>query len=870
MMSKINYSMRKCALAILVFLLFFSGYLIWGQTAKGAGVISSVANFNSEFSAAADNEVLMLNGGFLTDLSSSATGGASASLASGDPRNIILDGGGQIYTPNAGFSGTLFSIVHNGNGTLTIRNMTLKGLSNIGFNLSGSGTVNFENVSFENNAASSIYNTITGSLNIDRCNFIGNRAQCIADGANYAAGHVVTINESYFSQNKAGFGVALSLGSGSQIRITHSTFSENTGAGNGYAGGAICADQKGNFDLQIDRSYFYGNVINGNVGGAIALYRVSNATGKITNSVFEANKSLGNTNICDGGAIAVKNNGAGLRALLEISGCNFIENYAYDNGGAILLEASNGGITTTTLYNCTFAYNHGMASAASVLGYGGAVQLYDTTNTQFFFNTFYKNFSGNGWYGGAIGVNMGFPEITNNIFIDSKTKMSNKYQNIYFRGSSENVAMNNGNIGYDNGKDFVPDDAARNAEVVSANIFKDFYQGGDAIPAYAAVGDAKPVVFDRPVGASGYTADRICYIITPLTDEMFRTNSRTVDTGVYEDVRGFPREKIIPGSQTFPYYPNAGAVEIYWTKFDPGAGDWNSAFDISGVLGAIKTLISGSNAYYIVTDPPVMSGGMPQYSSAYAFPRDTLQGPANQGFLYWEDDKTLEQKDVDERYESRKQTYIAQWRAGQFHVDFQLAGGTSNTLSHFDTQIIINGVNNNLASLPLSDPVFAGHEFEGWYADRHYGGVPWDFAVDQVFADVTLYAKWENAGGLLTPPPTLFPTPLPSTSFDPYPPATPYPSDPGGSILNPYPSEEIIVLPPFAIFPYETAMPIYTPSVTFTEVPELEIKDDIVDEETEEVPVTGGGKLYVAVVMVAALAGAMAVTCVRRKKKHSK
>ena len=42
-----------------------------------------------------------------------------------------------------------------------------------------------------------------------------------------------------------------------------------------------------------------------------------------------------------------------------------------------------------------------------------------------------------------------------------------------------------------------------------------------------------------------------------------------------------------------------------------------------------------------------------------------------------------------------------------------------------------------------ADPVKEGHIFEGWHADEELT-IPWDFAKDTVWEDITLYAKWEK------------------------------------------------------------------------------------------------------------------------------
>ena len=54
-----------------------------------------------------------------------------------------------------------------------------------------------------------------------------------------------------------------------------------------------------------------------------------------------------------------------------------------------------------------------------------------------------------------------------------------------------------------------------------------------------------------------------------------------------------------------------------------------------------------------------------------------------------------------------------------------------------------------LAIEPSAKPMCAGFTFAGWYKDAACTQA-WDFAKDVVTADVTLYAKWNAAGGAST------------------------------------------------------------------------------------------------------------------------
>lgn len=807
--------------------LFYSFFFLLLLSSRANAInhnVDSQTDFLTTLTNASSGDVIVLTQSFCDEINNTALTGITITLPTIDTRDITIDAEGRLMQPNALLAGKLFTVTHDGSGKLTFRNMKFDNLRDVGIETIGTGEMIFDSLSFDHSAKSAIRASSTSSVLVKNSQFQNGLYRAVEDTLS-SAGHQFTIENCYFGFNSSAYGAAFHVNSNAIVVIDRCTFEENVNTFGhiNSTGGAISSVDTNAIDLTIRESIFYKNRADGGgstVGGAVGLLRIRNASKVvIEDCIFEGNKTLGDSNTSDGGAVAIKNNVPGSEATVRISGTHFIDNYSRDCGGAMLLEATNGGITETTLYNCTFAYNYAYASSAT-LAEGGAVQLYGTTNTSFFFNTFYKNEIRRGSGGGlslaSVPVPTQAPVITNNIFIDNECPGFGKRKNVYVRLGIP-TAQNNGNIGYDNGQDFVIGDAARNAEVVSANIFKDFYQSGDALPAYAAAGDAKPVPFGNSVGSSGHSQTRSCYMITPLTDEMYRTNSRTVDTGIYADVRGFPREKIDPFDITFPYYPNAGAVEIYWTKFDPGTGNWDPGFDIAAQLGGIKSLITGSNAYYIVTNPPIITGGVSNYSSAYTFPRNTLNGPAGHGFTAWQDDKTLEMKDVNTIYYSRKQTYVAQWALGKFFVDFDLVGGSAINPADFATQTIIDGVGSNLASRPVSLPIKPGYIFEDWYESSIYAVSPWNFAVQAVTKDTTLYAKWRLDTSTPPPQPTY---PIPTI--------TPVPS--GGPILHD-PTPGINANQDHNIIILGDAIPTYTPS------PPIIVEE--VTEGTEGMPVTG-------------------------------
>jgi uncharacterized repeat protein (TIGR02543 family) len=69
-----------------------------------------------------------------------------------------------------------------------------------------------------------------------------------------------------------------------------------------------------------------------------------------------------------------------------------------------------------------------------------------------------------------------------------------------------------------------------------------------------------------------------------------------------------------------------------------------------------------------------------------------------------------------------------------FTVTFDSDGGTP------DATTAQTSANNSTVSLPVSDPVKAGHSFDGWYTEMNGGGAEFT-AATAVTADTRVYAK---------------------------------------------------------------------------------------------------------------------------------
>jgi len=78
-------------------------------------------------------------------------------------------------------------------------------------------------------------------------------------------------------------------------------------------------------------------------------------------------------------------------------------------------------------------------------------------------------------------------------------------------------------------------------------------------------------------------------------------------------------------------------------------------------------------------------------------------------------------------------TLYAQWAINEYTVTFDSNGG-----SGVDSQSVSYGA----AVIRPEDPTKEGYTFDGWYTDDGIFENSWDFDIDTVSGDMTLYAKW--------------------------------------------------------------------------------------------------------------------------------
>ncbi|MCL2295755.1 MAG: InlB B-repeat-containing protein, partial [Methanomassiliicoccaceae archaeon] len=729
--------------------------------------------------------------------------------------NITIYGDGALVAK----TGTLhFNITNNGAGTIKFEDVEFANAGNAGtggMQLQG-GNWEFVNCTFKNLTRTAI--TFSGAANdayfID-CTFSGNssRALFLAGGlssniAEYNFKNCLFVNNSVSGY---GGGVIYSWNSYTSIDIDGCAFTGNKAIGTGTTSGS---------DNRVD-------------GGALYINASSNwgCSLNILNSYFENNFAQD-----DGGAIIVEGAKTSTRITSRIINCTFTGNtaagasYWSTAGGLISAGITNGsggaisyfGLTESSITNCTF-YNNGITNVyrgpgtnCGNVGGGGAVGV-DTDDSitdpsllppcpVLSNNIFVGNYVSRNVYetNTVMGINIssGFGVIptpyTGNVFVMTGADADRQDPLVIAR-----PITNNGNIGYDNGNTAFDrsgsgsallgltryaNDLGIDAEsgLTVANIFINISGG---VPVKEALGD--------PVGSEGNKGLRYYYMPSPTSDELYRDGSGPYFDSAFTsfDALGNPRD----------VFPNAGAIEIYWTKFNPGHdGAWSTVptqidnpADITDPYFVVKSLNFATNSmYYVATD-----NGLPS-PEIVAMPRSALiPDDAQYGFVGWRSSQpdlgwwdlnwanansvtetnlsdyllahSVSSLPADafplhqpgELVPSTKQTLTAVWRLNEYRVDFSLnyADPPAHPVAEDNywlpnpSDITQGGYDSSGAGIvvppyvgvpfgdhikqPKADPVRAGYIFKGWYKDPGFL-TAWDFASDTVGGDTVLYAQW--------------------------------------------------------------------------------------------------------------------------------
>ena len=277
--------------------------------------------------------------------------------------NITIVGGGIGATV---FDGTDSTRLINSNpvgedddgGTLTLQDLSIENAHTVSESDNG-GAVNADGLTLVRVSISSSDGAFNG-------------------GALYAEGNV-QIRDSEFTSNSASRdGAALySWNPDRSVTIADSKF---TGNGAGYSSGAIISAG----DLSITSSEFLDNHSSRRPGGVLAGNNLS-----VVDSLFERNS----TEVESAGAIVA----TGIGASVSITGSEFIDNTAFNHGGALVMER----LDELKIMDTLFEGN------VSERRFGGAINIYDVDRVSVVSSTFVSNEARGGDYfhngnGGAI------------------------------------------------------------------------------------------------------------------------------------------------------------------------------------------------------------------------------------------------------------------------------------------------------------------------------------------------------------------------------------------------------------------------------------------------------------------------------------
>ena len=240
------------------------------------------------------------------------------------------------------------------------------------------------------------------NVDLDNCTFQSNKADDEGAGAIYSR-ESVSVLESIFRSNKAN-SLGGAIYADGDVTVDNSTFEDNVGS---HAGAIraheVCVNSQQDAN-QPYYSFFINNKASDDDGGAIfalkdvrvlnsvfmgnsadidggAIYTVYDAY--LSNCIFVANKADGaNVFQCYGGAVRAKDD-------INIDNCTFIDNYAYDYGGAVYGDTIRINSNSPTQQFTSFFINNKAKDND-----GGAVYAYCdfyASNTLFSGNTAYED-----------------------------------------------------------------------------------------------------------------------------------------------------------------------------------------------------------------------------------------------------------------------------------------------------------------------------------------------------------------------------------------------------------------------------------------------------------------------------------------------
>ena len=671
--------------------------LILPENVKAATGVNDVTELQNAVKNASNEEVITLSEGF-------TFADARIEMPNVDT-NVTIDGGNKVWN-----NGTII-ITGEGAGSLTIKNLEMDGTSykkEMLKNEITNGTLVLENMEFYNS-------TTGGAIWIDTM-----------DNANMEINRTRIYNNT--ALNKAP-GIWISGDNEKKVNLTinNSTIENNTGTGGSYATGAI-ASKNYNGNLVINNTVFKNNINKsigndsfGGGGGAIAIqYFHGHIT--INESLFEGNETNGEDvpikKSYDGGAIYIFDGQKG--ATFDVNKSTFVDNIAYDGGGAIYCQGTYNPGLTTNITNSTFYNNKAYGLGQSEYA-GGAIQFFKNGGSAKMDNiilssTFVGNQAGSEdskteERGGAIsltGVGMfAIAAITRNdsLFIGNKV----------FNANGEDTTSNY--------KDISNSTAAQVGTYNVINVDK----------GTATTHTAEDVLGKNNIGLSVNQSD----IKAGVDDEIVKTIPIKPE-GIADNTYSGTKETPTDDQRGYIRVKDQGAVESAWIKYNAAGGVFDTG-ELKGYDGTVYYEGEKPTDYYTV-------GGIGK--EVNIVDGKTVLNPTKDGFVFkgWTIDP--DKNEVDPKYEPGTElkytneglTLYAVW-GKEFKISYAGNESTSGEVPvdenspYFENEIVKVLSKGNLAK--------ENYTFVTWNTKADGTGESYAEGSNiKLIEDTVLYAQW--------------------------------------------------------------------------------------------------------------------------------
>lgn len=697
------------------------------------------------------------------------------SLRAADMSNVInvAELKEVVAAAQSGDTITLATDYVSGTETISIadKTLTINGNGSVSkggtLTVEGTGTLTIKDMKFDGEGfdQSLLVNKIAGSLVIENSEFYNSSKVAF----NAASSGKTEINRTEFYNNTSGGqGVAISLSSHADVTINHSTIKDNIGTGGGYESGAI----GGKFfsgKLRINNTTFENNVnkgaCTGQIGGGGGAIFINGFHGEIwiNESIFRGNSTNGadgaRSATFDGGAIYLFNMRKG--AIFNVDKSAFIDNIAYDDGGAILIqtEGNNTGeiVDGTSITNSTFFGNKAYGVDNSAYS-GGAIQIYANvgftgrlnTAATIVGNTFVNNTAGgisdtdDYVSGSAIGLSMA----------SFRSTMKVTLENNIFAG---NLAIEpDGTV-----EDSVDDTISVASYIANRTTYKTDNIG--LTDGQKSLDVLKEVFGDFPTiklhtsftsGVAGAVDERIPFLAFIPNSPVDNTHE-TVVSG--QDQRSYSR------------YKDYGAVENSWIKYDANGGEYElpelTEFD---ALSYYKAEESGPNAGKIVEFYSI--SGIDDIPVAFDEETSKIKHPdATKVFLGWglTPDATEPNVELPVYFGEENKTYYAVWGDVETYTVTYNANGGEGDVPVDPQEYLVDA-----SAVVLENSLtMKNHIFKGWSLSVDGTGTLYQTGDEVLIqGDTILFAVWEKVKAPVKPTDPVKPVEpspvLPSTGVD--------------------------------------------------------------------------------------------------------